>query len=295
MKLLAIMTLLLTFNCAVSQVFQKNKNKININYTYKVIYNEYDTVKGLRLSFDEWRKLRAINLDIQTYGQNVESFLQQREHGVYELREDYFNTNLQKFESLLSQYKIQFETFDYRNEFNFHKKYPVKSQEQLRKEAIARADQRYYEEVKRKKEEELKLQEYNRKNRLKNDSIKLASIKQQQLNDSIEEVAAKVAIVRERREQALREQKLKEDQLNRLEKERLRQKDIITKYGNEIGQLILNKKVKIGWTKQMCIESWGKPKEINRTTTLKVVHEQWVYSLKKYLYFDNDVLTAIQD
>lgn len=294
-KLLAVLTLLLTYNYGVSQVFLKSKNKVTINYTYTYIYNDYDTVKCLRLPLEEWRKLRAINIDIGSYGQNVESFLQQRKHGIYTLSENHFMTDLQHLESLLSQYRIQFETSAYRNEFNYYKKYPVKSEEQIRREAIAKADQRYYEEIQRKKEEELKRQEYNRKISLRNDSIKLANIKLQQINDSIEEVNAKIELAKEKRNQALREQRLKKEQEDKLKRERLRQREIIEKYGNETGQLILNRKVKIGWTKQMCIESWGKPKDINRTTTLNVVHEQWVYSLKRYLYFDNDILIAIQD
>lgn len=39
---------------------------------------------------------------------------------------------------------------------------------------------------------------------------------------------------------------------------------------------------------------WGKPQTVNRTVTSKGVHEQWVYR-GGYLYFDNGVLTAIQN
>jgi hypothetical protein len=41
--------------------------------------------------------------------------------------------------------------------------------------------------------------------------------------------------------------------------------------------------------------SWGKPQSINRTTTRHGVHEQWVYGSRSYLYFENGVLTAIQN
>jgi hypothetical protein len=40
--------------------------------------------------------------------------------------------------------------------------------------------------------------------------------------------------------------------------------------------------------------SWGKPQHINRTTTAGGKREQWVYG-RNYLYFDNNVLTAIQN
>lgn len=45
----------------------------------------------------------------------------------------------------------------------------------------------------------------------------------------------------------------------------------------------------------MCIEAWGQPEDINRTIVQGNINEQWVYSLDCYLYFDNGILTAIQD
>ena len=41
--------------------------------------------------------------------------------------------------------------------------------------------------------------------------------------------------------------------------------------------------------------SWGKPQEINTTTTAHGVREQWVYRGYNYLYFTDGVLTAIQN
>jgi hypothetical protein len=53
--------------------------------------------------------------------------------------------------------------------------------------------------------------------------------------------------------------------------------------------------VSIGMTKEQVLgSSWGKPQSINSTHTAAGTHEQWVYS-GGYLYFDNDVLTAIQN
>lgn len=49
----------------------------------------------------------------------------------------------------------------------------------------------------------------------------------------------------------------------------------------------------IGMTKQEAIRSWCYPRHINSTTTRYGTHEQWVYG-DRYLYFDNDRLTAIQ-
>lgn len=56
---------------------------------------------------------------------------------------------------------------------------------------------------------------------------------------------------------------------------------------------------RIGMTKSEVEQSsWGKPSEINRTTTQYGVREQWVYrgtSKTKYIYFEDGIVTAIQD
>lgn len=41
--------------------------------------------------------------------------------------------------------------------------------------------------------------------------------------------------------------------------------------------------------------SWEKSEDINKTTTKYGTHEQQVYSRNRYLYFENDELTLIQD
>lgn len=74
------------------------------------------------------------------------------------------------------------------------------------------------------------------------------------------------------------------------------------KYGKNNAMLMINGKVRYGWTYEMCEESWGIPNSINRTTGVYGVSEQWVYELSygnyynmKCLYFENGVLTTIQD
>ena len=70
---------------------------------------------------------------------------------------------------------------------------------------------------------------------------------------------------------------------------------MIRTYGKTNGQLIIDGKVKLGFTKKMCIESWGEPSEINKSTGSWGVHEQWVYGLGSYLYFENGKLTSIDN
>lgn len=54
---------------------------------------------------------------------------------------------------------------------------------------------------------------------------------------------------------------------------------------------------RIGMTKAQVINqtSWGRAYDVHRTTTASGTREQWVYGNRRYLYFDNGVLTAIQD
>lgn len=56
------------------------------------------------------------------------------------------------------------------------------------------------------------------------------------------------------------------------------------------------KKPQIGMTEDEVINSsWGNPKDINKTTTAYGTREQWVYSLNKYIYLDDGIVTAIQE
>ena len=53
-----------------------------------------------------------------------------------------------------------------------------------------------------------------------------------------------------------------------------------------------------GMTDEMAIESWGEPDEVNRSVNAFGTNEQWIYgsiTSRKYLYFDNGILTSWQD
>lgn len=53
--------------------------------------------------------------------------------------------------------------------------------------------------------------------------------------------------------------------------------------------------VRIGMSEQDVLDSsWGRPEKVNRTTTQRGVREQWVYH-GNYLYFEDGVLTTIQN
>ncbi len=68
---------------------------------------------------------------------------------------------------------------------------------------------------------------------------------------------------------------------------------IFTKISND-SSFISNPK--IGMTKDEVQNSlWGLPQYINKTTTANSVSEQWVYDSNRYIYFDNGIVTAIQE
>jgi hypothetical protein len=54
--------------------------------------------------------------------------------------------------------------------------------------------------------------------------------------------------------------------------------------------------VTVGMSQQDVLDSsWGRPESVNRTTTARGTREQWVYGGRNYLYFENGVLTTIQN
>jgi hypothetical protein len=96
-------------------------------------------------------------------------------------------------------------------------------------------------------------------------------------------------------ESEARQKKIEQEESKRKLEEKQRANLILEKFGDYYGNLILDSKIIIGMNQDMCRMSWGAPFEINRTIVLGLVHEQWVYSLKNYLYFENGILTAIQN
>jgi len=75
----------------------------------------------------------------------------------------------------------------------------------------------------------------------------------------------------------------------------VRKATLTKKYGAANAALIVKGQVKVGFTKQMCKESWGEPVNINTNTNKYGSSEQWVYSSNSYLYFENGRLTSIQN
>ena len=72
---------------------------------------------------------------------------------------------------------------------------------------------------------------------------------------------------------------------------------IMEKYdcSENIATLISRGQVRIGMTAEQCRASWGRPNDINRSTGTWGVHEQWCYDGYNYLYFEDGILTSIQN
>lgn len=87
------------------------------------------------------------------------------------------------------------------------------------------------------------------------------------------------------------EERQKKEQLERVKFKN----DCIVKWGQKMGGYIADGKVLLGMNKEMSIAAWGHPININRTIVRGLTSEQWVYGWGTYLYFDNGVLSAIQD
>ena len=74
-----------------------------------------------------------------------------------------------------------------------------------------------------------------------------------------------------------------------------RKADLTQKYGVSNASLILEGKIRIGMTRNMCRDSWGEPNRINTTITTYGTSEQWVYGYS-YVYFDEKgQITTIQN
>lgn len=96
-----------------------------------------------------------------------------------------------------------------------------------------------------------------------------------------------------------KEAKEKQEELLEKQKEeredRIYKQSLIKKYGARNATLILDEQVRIGFTKEMCVESWGEPRYINSTITRFGKQEQWVYGIGCYLYFVGNKLIGIQN
>jgi len=143
------------------------------------------------------------------------------------------------------------------------------------------------------KEQEKLILEKNRivqeKNRLAEDSLRKIVKKQESLayeaeivkNDSIADAMLKNIKTQNRSQN---QQYLSQ-----------RREKFQNKYGKEVGEKIATKKIWIGMTEAMLLDSWGKPDDINQTVTKYSNSKQYVYGSSQYVYVESGVVTAYQN
>lgn len=89
----------------------------------------------------------------------------------------------------------------------------------------------------------------------------------------------------EARQRSIVNKKEREESIKEFERERAKEK---RKEEEE-------KRVRIGMNYDEVKNRWGKPNDINTTTTKYGVTEQWVYPNGKYIYFEDGVVTTIRE
>ena len=103
-------------------------------------------------------------------------------------------------------------------------------------------------------------------------------------------------VEKERQRVAEEERQSREEARQKREEElQVLRDEYIKMWGSELGNVIANGRVRVGMTQEMCRAAWGEPTSVNRTTTGRSTTEQWVYDYGNYLYFENGVLTTIQN
>ena len=62
----------------------------------------------------------------------------------------------------------------------------------------------------------------------------------------------------------------------------------------EFLELVNNRQIAIGMTAHEAECAWGEPQKKNRTITANSESEQWVYSIDRYIYIEDGMVTAMQ-
>lgn len=99
------------------------------------------------------------------------------------------------------------------------------------------------------------------------------------------------------KEQQEKERKLQQQRLNqeKANKDSAFKQQMIAKHGSQFGNLVANKQVAIGMTKEMCRDAWGRPMNSYRTTTSFGQSEVWCYNYKTRVYFYDGKVTRIDN
>ncbi len=117
----------------------------------------------------------------------------------------------------------------------------------------------------------------------------------QQKAQAEEDAKAKIAEEVQRQAQAAYEVKLKAEQAAYENSKAGKLCKTHPTWSKDDCAIIAEGKVSIGMTSEQAVAAWGRPNDINKTTYSFGVHEQWVYGISSYLYFEDGILTTIQN
>lgn len=71
--------------------------------------------------------------------------------------------------------------------------------------------------------------------------------------------------------------------------------DKYPEWSDDVCNMLGNKNIDLGMTKEQVSVGWGRPQSINKTKTIEGTREQWVYGIGRYVYFEGGVCTSIQN
>lgn len=71
--------------------------------------------------------------------------------------------------------------------------------------------------------------------------------------------------------------------------------NLCQKYGDKYGSLIIDKKIDIGMSPEMCRESWGYPIRVLTGSNKLGDYTEWIYSNNRHIYFVNNKVVEIQN
>lgn len=143
----------------------------------------------------------------------------------------------------------------------------------------------------------LKNENKKRKENLKSDIEFLISIAEERntkTRDSINQIKTQELNLKDSLDREIKIQKIEEQKNQQARSVAKRKLNILNKYGDDIGNLILQGKIRIGMTESMLLESWGDPDRINKTITEWGIRQQFVYSTRDYVYLENGRIVSIQ-
>ena len=118
----------------------------------------------------------------------------------------------------------------------------------------------------------------------------LAAQKQAQVEAEKKRIEAERAKRRAEQEAALQKW-LNEEQ----ERKSQWRTEMISKYGEKYGNAIIEGKVMLGMSQQMCQEAWGRPTDKFNTITSNTTKSTWLYNYKTYLHFVDGKLVKIEN